>query len=71
MFYIHKYIRSYKHIYVTMLTYVTGFGKTDHVHTRIEIYFIAYYNSHTQALFRHSDTIEKYRMAQNFDGGKF
>jgi len=27
------------------------------LHTRIEIYFIAYYNSHTQALSRHSNTI--------------
>jgi len=35
---------------------VTGFGKTDHVRTRIEIHFIACYNSHTQALSRHSDT---------------
>jgi len=35
---------------------VTGFGKTDHVRTRIEINFIACYNSHTQALSRHSDT---------------
>jgi len=38
-------------------TYLTGFGKTGHVRTRIEIHFIAYYNSHTQALSRHSDTI--------------
>jgi len=36
---------------------VTGFGKTSHVCTRIEIHFIACYNSHTQALSRHSDTI--------------
>jgi len=36
---------------------VTGFGKTVPVHTRIEIHFIAYYNSHTQGLSRHSDTI--------------
>jgi len=35
---------------------VTGFGKTDHVRTRIEIHFIACYNSHTQALSKHSDT---------------
>jgi len=35
---------------------VTGFGKTVHVHARIEI-FIAYYNSHTQALSRHIDKI--------------
>jgi len=28
-----------------------------HVCTRIKIHFIAYYNSHTQALSRHSDTI--------------
>jgi len=34
---------------------VTGFGKTVHVRTRIEIHFIAYYNSHTQALPRHSN----------------
>jgi len=37
---------------------VTGFGKTVPVRTRIEI-FIAYYNSHTQALSRHSDTIAR------------
>jgi len=36
---------------------VTGFGKTVPVCTRIEIHFIANYNSHTQALSRHSDTI--------------
>jgi len=43
---------------ITVVTkYVTGFGKTDHVCTRIEIHFIAYYNSHTQALSRYSDTI--------------
>jgi len=39
------------------MIFVTGFGKTGHVHTRIEIHFIAYYNGHTQALSRHSDTI--------------
>jgi len=37
--------------------YVTEFGKTGHVHTRIEIHFIVFNNSHTQALSRHSDTI--------------
>jgi len=37
--------------------YVTGFEKTVPVHTRIEIHFIAFYNSHTQGLSRHSDTI--------------
>jgi len=37
---------------------VTGFGKTDHVRTRIEILFIACYNSHTQALSAHSGTID-------------
>jgi len=39
--------------------YVTGFGKTDHVCTRIEIHFIAYYNCHTQTpyMYRHGDTI--------------
>jgi len=36
---------------------VTGFGKISHVHTRIEIHFNVYYNSHTQALSRQSDTI--------------
>ena len=36
---------------------MTGFGKMGHVCTRIKIHFIAYYNSHTQALSRHSDTI--------------
>jgi len=34
--------------------YVTGFAKTLHTH-KIEIYFIAYYNSHTCALSRHSN----------------
>jgi len=36
---------------------VTGFGKTNNIHTRIEIHFIAHYNSYTQTLSRHSDTI--------------
>jgi len=40
-----------------LIIYVTGFGKMVHVRTWIEIHFIAYYNSHTQALSRHSDTI--------------
>ena len=39
-------------IYI-VLQYVTGFGKTVHVRTRIEIHFIAYYNSHTQTLSRY------------------
>jgi len=34
---------------------VTGFEKTLHVRTRIEIYFIAYCNSHTCALSRHNN----------------
>jgi len=38
-------------------SFVTGFGKTVPVHTRIEIHFIAYYNSHTQGLSRNSNTI--------------
>jgi len=37
-----------------MKIYVTGFAKTLHVCTRIEIHFIAYYNSHTRALSRHN-----------------
>jgi len=36
---------------------VTGFVKTVPVRTRIEIHFIAYYNSHTQGLSRHSGMI--------------
>jgi len=44
-------------VFLNSVTYVTGFEKTFHVHTRIEIHFIAYYNSHTQALSRHSDAI--------------
>jgi len=36
---------------------VTGFGKTVPVCTRIEIHFVAYYNSRTQGLSRHSDKI--------------
>jgi len=35
---------------------VTEFGKMGQLHTRIEIHSIAHYNSHTQALSRHSDT---------------
>jgi len=42
---------------VVKIWYVTGFGKTVPVRTKIEIHFIAYYNSHTQALSRHCDTI--------------
>ena len=34
---------------------MTGFGKTDHPRTKIEIHFIAEYNSHIPALHRHSD----------------
>jgi len=33
---------------------VTEFAKTQHVHTKIEIRFIAYCNSHTHALSRHN-----------------
>jgi len=36
---------------------VTGFGKTIPACIRIEIHFIAYYNSHTQGLSRYSHTI--------------
>jgi len=36
-------------------SYVTGFEKTVHVHTRIEIHLIAYCNSHTHALSRHNN----------------
>jgi len=39
------------------ILYVTGFGKAIPVCARIEIHFIAYYNSHTLGLSRHSDTI--------------
>jgi len=48
---VHMNIRRY------IRTYVTGFGKTVHAHTKI----IVYYNSHTQALSRHSSktTIDK------------
>jgi len=35
--------------------FVTGFAKTFHVRTRIEIHFIAYCNSHTRALSRHNN----------------
>jgi len=45
-------------IFEDIKLFVTGFGKTVPVRTKIEIHFIAYYNSHTQALSRHSDTIE-------------
>jgi len=37
--------------------FVNGFGKTLHVCTKIEIHFIVYFNSHTQALSRHSKKI--------------
>ena len=40
-----------------VLIIVTGFGKTVPIRTRIEIHFIAYYNSHTQGLSRYSYTI--------------
>jgi len=43
--------------HLLLIIKVTGFGKTVPVHTRIEINFIAYYNSYTQALSRHSNTI--------------
>jgi len=39
--------------------FVTGFGKTLHVHTKIEVHFIAYYNSHTQPLSRYSNKTAK------------
>jgi len=45
--------------YLVGIIYVTGFGKTVPVCRRIEIHFIAYYNSHTQALSRYSDTIAR------------
>jgi len=47
---------------------VTKFGKTIPVHTKIEIHFIAYHNSHTQALSRHSDTIAIDKKAAFTDG---
>jgi len=34
---------------------MTGFAKTLHVHTRIEIHFIAYCDSHTCELSRHNN----------------
>jgi len=34
---------------------VTGFAKTLHVRTKIEIHFITYCNSHTHALSRYSN----------------
>jgi len=43
--------------YVADYIYMTGFGKTVPVRKKIEIHFIVYYNSHTQGLSRHSDTI--------------
>jgi len=46
---------SFWKIFTTSI--VTGFGKTVPVHTRIEIHFIAYYNSYTQRLSGYSDTI--------------
>jgi len=36
---------------------VTGFQKMGHVHTRIEIHYITYNNSHTQTLTRHNNKI--------------
>jgi len=49
-------VAIYFNILKICIIYVTEFGKTSHVCTRIEIYFIVYYN-HTQALSRYSDTI--------------
>jgi len=60
---IYIYICGKKHMYVICHTqmhthmYVTGFAKTLHIHTRIEIHFIAYYNSRVHALSRHSNCI--------------
>jgi len=54
------YINSYHALWLICLllrSNVTGFGKTNLVCTRIEIHFIAFYNSHIQALSIHSDTI--------------
>jgi len=44
-------------MYVCMYMYlfVTGFAKTLHVRSRIEIHFVAYCNSHTHALSRHNN----------------
>jgi len=50
-------VKEFIKLIICIIYYVTGFRKTNHVRTRIEIYFIACYNSHTQALSRHSDTI--------------
>jgi len=32
------------HVHTYVFTYVTGYGKTVPIRTRIEIHFIAYYN---------------------------
>ena len=37
------------------VTYVTGFAKTQHNVARTEIHFIAWHESHTLALSRHTD----------------
>jgi len=42
----------------TKTSIVTGFVKTLHVHTRIEIHFIAFYNSHTHALSRYNAAMD-------------
>jgi len=42
-------------LFSTIYIIVTGFAKTLHVCTRIEIHFIAYCNSHTRALSRHNN----------------
>jgi len=55
-------------INICKITYVTGFGKTVPVCTRIEIHFIAYYNSHTQGLSRYSGTIAIDYMSAFTDG---
>jgi len=36
---------------------MTEFGETVPVHMKIDLHFISYYNSYTQALSGHSDTI--------------
>jgi len=61
MMYIHfkndKFIHIKINYHACINAIVTGFGKTVSTRTRIEIHFIAYYNSHTQGLSRHSDTV--------------
>jgi len=54
-----------EYFYESLVIYVTGFEKTVHVRTRIEIHLIAYCNSHTRVLSRHNNKIGLYKFFTN------